>query len=204
MRSLHKIIFSISILLSVILQAQVAELVSPDGQLKLSIFSENGKALYSVAFSGKTVLEKSPLGLVTNETDFSKNLKLINAEKGKVEKKYTNQKTGEKFLKHEKIGCGDYICNSFSFLVPMGMIDHQTIPDHCGIIEFYHDEDNWETTFYKIREPKTIHPDSYWKLCDKDHFMRTLARSLLFKKFELKGKREELIFKSPFEIKNKK
>ena len=92
MRSLHKIIFSISILLSVILQAQVAELVSPDGQLKLSIFSENGKALYSVAFSGKTVLEKSPLGLVTNETDFSKNLKLINAEKGKVEKKYTNQK----------------------------------------------------------------------------------------------------------------
>ena len=92
MRSLHKIIFSISILLSVILQAQVAELVSPDGQLKLSIFSENGKALYSVAFSGKTVLEKSPLGLVTNETDFSKNLKLINAEKGKVEKKYSNQK----------------------------------------------------------------------------------------------------------------
>ena len=44
MRSLHKILFSISILLSVILQAQVAELVSPDGQLKLSIFSENGKA----------------------------------------------------------------------------------------------------------------------------------------------------------------
>jgi hypothetical protein len=85
MRSLHKIIFSISILLSVILQAQVAELVSPDGQLKLSVF-EDGKALYSVAFSGKTVLEKSPLGLVTNETDFSKNLKLINAENGKTEK----------------------------------------------------------------------------------------------------------------------
>jgi uncharacterized protein YlaN (UPF0358 family) len=42
--------------------------------------------LYSVAFSGKTVLEKSPLGLVTNETDFSKNLKLINAENGKTEK----------------------------------------------------------------------------------------------------------------------
>lgn len=98
MRSLHKIIFSISILLSVILQAQVAELVSPNGQLKLSIFSENGKnALYSVAFSGKTVLEKSPLGLVTNETDFSKNLKLINAEKEKL-KKYTNQKI-KKILK---------------------------------------------------------------------------------------------------------
>lgn len=124
--------------------------------------------------------------------------------KNDFKKKYTNQKTGEKFLKHDKIGCGDYICNSFSFLLPMGMIDHKTIPEHCGIIEFYHDDDNWETTFYKIREPKKIHNDSYWKLCDKDHFMRNLARSLLFKKFELKGKKEELIFKNFFEAKNKK
>ena len=124
--------------------------------------------------------------------------------KNDFKKKYTNQKTGEKFLKHDKIGCGDYICNSFSFLLPMGMIDHNEIPNHCGIIEFYHDEDNWETTFYKIREPKTIHQDSYWKLCDKDSFIRNMARSLLFKKFELKGKREELIFKNPFDVKNKK
>ena len=124
--------------------------------------------------------------------------------KNDFKKKYTNQKTGEKFLKHDKIGCGDYICNAFSFLLPMGMIDYQSIPDHCGIIEFYHNEDSWETEFYKIREPKTIHQDSYWQLCDKDHFMRSMARSLLIKKFELKGKREELIFKSPFEIKTKK
>lgn len=86
----------------------------------------------------------------------------------------------------------------------MGMIDHKDIPEHCGIIEFYHDEDNWETSFYKIREPKIIHKDSYWKLCDKDYFLRNMARSLLIKKFELKGKKEELIFKNPFDIKNKK
>ena len=124
--------------------------------------------------------------------------------KNDFKKKYTNQKTGEKFLKHDKIGCGDYICNSFSFLLPMGMLEHKDIPEHCGIIEFYHDEDNWETTFYKMREPKAIHQDSYWKLCDKDHFIRNMARSLLIKKFELKGRKEELIFKNPFEIKNKK
>jgi hypothetical protein len=84
-----------------------------------------------------------------------------------------------------------------------GMIDHKDIPEHCGIIEFYHDEDNWETTFYKIRESKMIHEDSYWKLCDKDQFMRNMARSLLIKKFELKGKKEELISKTPFGIKTK-
>lgn len=114
---------------------------------------------------------------------------------------YTNQKTGEKFLKHDKIGCGDYICNQFSFLIPMGIIDYNEIPEHCGIIEFYHDEDHWETTFHYIRQPKTIHSDPYWKFCDKEQFFRSLARNLLIKKFELKGKKEELIFKNPMDYK---
>lgn len=72
--------------------AQVAEISSPDGKLKLNIFSENGKALYNVSFQGKTMLEKSPLGLVTNESDFSKNLKFIDSKKDKVSKNYTNEK----------------------------------------------------------------------------------------------------------------
>jgi hypothetical protein len=33
--------------------AQVAEISSPDGKLKLNVFSENGKALYNVTFQGK-------------------------------------------------------------------------------------------------------------------------------------------------------
>ena len=37
--------------------------------------------------------------------------------KNDFKKFYTNQKSGEKFLKHDKIGCGDYICNAFSFLL---------------------------------------------------------------------------------------
>ncbi|WEK70330.1 MAG: glycoside hydrolase family 97 catalytic domain-containing protein [Candidatus Chryseobacterium colombiense] len=72
--------------------AQVAEISSPDGKLKLNIFSENGKALYNVSFQGKTMLEKSPLGLVSNESDFSKNLKFIDSKKDKVSKNYTNEK----------------------------------------------------------------------------------------------------------------
>lgn len=145
--------------------------------------------------------------LLINNSGFSHEIeiKLSKSDfKNDFKKFYTNQKSGEKFLKHDKIGCGDYICNSFSFLLPMGMIDHKDIPEHCGIIEFYHDEDNWETTFYKIRESKMIHEDSYWKLCDKDQFIRNMARSLLIKKFEMKGKKEELIFKTPLGIQNKK
>jgi len=73
-------------------KAQVAEISSPDGKLKLNVFSEEGKALYSVTFLGKTMLEKSPLGLITNESDFSKNLKFINSKKDNVSKKYSNEK----------------------------------------------------------------------------------------------------------------
>lgn len=123
-------------------------------------------------------------------------IKLSKADfKNDFKKSYINSQTGEKFLKHDKIGCGDYVCNKFSFLLPMGMIDAEKIPFHCGIIEFYHNPDSWETEFFEIRKPKEIHGDSYWKLVDKEAFLRILARNLLFKKFQLKGKSEELIFK---------
>lgn len=73
-------------------KAQVAEVSSPDGKLKLNVFSEEGKAMYSVSFQGKTMLDKSPLGLITNESDFSKNLKFINTKKDLISKKYSNEK----------------------------------------------------------------------------------------------------------------
>ncbi|WP_308004363.1 glycoside hydrolase family 97 catalytic domain-containing protein [uncultured Chryseobacterium sp.] len=72
--------------------AQVAEISSPDGKLKLNVFAENGKALYNLSFQGKIILEKSPLGLITNESDFSENLKLVNNKKDKISKNYTNEK----------------------------------------------------------------------------------------------------------------
>ncbi|MFY7845970.1 glycoside hydrolase family 97 catalytic domain-containing protein [Chryseobacterium gambrini] len=72
--------------------AQVAEISSPDGKLKLNVFAENGKALYNLSFQGKIMLEKSPLGLITNESDFSENLKFIDSKKDKISKNYTNEK----------------------------------------------------------------------------------------------------------------
>jgi hypothetical protein len=126
-------------------------------------------------------------------------IKLSKADfKNDFKKSYTNQQSGEKFLKHDKISCGDYVCNNFSFLLPMGMVEIENIPLHCGIIEFYHNPDSWETEFFEVRKPKQIHEDSYWKMIDKDAFLRIMARNLLFKKFQLKGKKEELIFKNHF------
>lgn len=72
--------------------AQVAEIASPDRHLKLQVFSEEGKASYNVILQGKAMLEKSPLGLVTNESDFSKDLKFVDSKKDIVSKKYTNGK----------------------------------------------------------------------------------------------------------------
>jgi len=86
--------------------AQVAEVSSPDGQLKLHVFSEDGKAMYNVILQGKTMLEKSPLGLITNESDFSKNLKFTVSQKEVVSKKYTNGK-----IKKSEI---DYKANTLS------------------------------------------------------------------------------------------
>lgn len=113
--------------------------------------------------------------------------------KNDFRKKYHNQTTKESFLKHDKISSGDYPCNHFSFLLPMGMIAHESIPEHCGIIEFYHNTDRWITEFYEIRKPKLVHGKKFWELVDKELMMRMLARNLWYKKLELKGKNEELI-----------
>lgn len=121
--------------------------------------------------------------------------------KNDFKKFYTNLSTGQKFLKHDKIHSGDYVCNHFSFLLPMGLIPHDEVPEHCGIIEFYHDEDRWETTFNIIREPKKIHESTYWSLVDKDVMLRKMAMNYILKKFQAKARTEELIFKNPFEIK---
>lgn len=129
-------------------------------------------------------------------------IKLSKADfKNDFKKSYTNKNSSEKFLKHDKIKGGDYVCNYFSFLLPMGMVDLKEIPENCGVIEFYHNPDSWETEFFEIREPHKIHEDSYWKLIDKDAFMRNLSKTLLFKKFQVKGKKEELIFKNYYQNK---
>ena len=126
-------------------------------------------------------------------------IKLSKADfKNDFKKLYTHSTTGERFLKHDKISCGDYAFNSFSFLIPMGLIPQEDIPKHCGIIEFYHDQDSWETEFKTVREATKVHFTAYWDLVDKESFVRKMALNLLYKKLQLKGQDKELILKSYF------
>ncbi|MBF6610865.1 MAG: hypothetical protein ITF99_06965 [Chryseobacterium sp.] len=118
--------------------------------------------------------------------------------KNDFKKFYQNRHTGEKYLKHDKICCGDYVCNHFSFLLPMGMVSPDAIPEHCGIIEFYHDADRWETVFRTVRASKILHETPYWQLIDKDMMLKKMAMNLIQRKFQLKSRTEELIFKNPF------
>lgn len=69
------------------------EIGSPSGNL-IVITSEGpgGTILYSVALNGKTVLENSPLGLVTDFADLSKGMKEVGSDFTKVERSYTQDK----------------------------------------------------------------------------------------------------------------
>lgn len=71
---------------------QDASVTSPDGLLKVDIFVDEGVPMYSASYKGKVMLEKSPLGLLTNEGDFSKGMRYLSAEKGDINKEYTQDK----------------------------------------------------------------------------------------------------------------
>lgn len=81
--------------------AQIATLTSPDGKLNLQFHVEEGQPQYSVEYEGKTILEQSPLGIVTNEGDFSTNLTYKSHQTTSVEKNYTQDKIKQSHIRYE-------------------------------------------------------------------------------------------------------
>ena len=64
------------------------EIVSPDKNIIVSC--DVATMLYRISFKGKVVLENSKLGVVRNDEDFSKNLKVIKASAPKqITEKYS-------------------------------------------------------------------------------------------------------------------
>ena len=55
-------------------KSEESKIVSPDGNLTVSISVENGSAFYSVTLGESTFLKKSPLGLKTNIGDYTQGL----------------------------------------------------------------------------------------------------------------------------------
>lgn len=90
-----------------LLYAQIVTMHSPNEELKLCLFIEEGQPTYSLDYAGKTILEKSPLGVITNEGDFSKNLVFTGYETSKVDKSYTQEKIKQSSISYQanKIIC---------------------------------------------------------------------------------------------------
>lgn len=71
------------------LAAQDVIVKGPDEKLQLAVFVQNeAKPCYSVSYNGKTMLEKSPLGMNTNIGDFTKNLKQTGHSVDKIDTVY--------------------------------------------------------------------------------------------------------------------
>ena len=101
---MKRIFLSLTFLLALttnVLVAQIATVVSPDGKLKLQLYLEEGQPHYSVEYDAKTILEKSPLGIITNEGDFSNNLTFTGNEESSVEKNYTQEKIKQSSISYE-------------------------------------------------------------------------------------------------------
>ena len=56
--------------------AQTAEIKSPDGQVSVIVFTEEGKAFYTISLDGQPLLLPSRLGLVANYANFADSLTL--------------------------------------------------------------------------------------------------------------------------------
>ena len=69
---------------------------SPDNKVMLTLSMDNGQPKYEVGYDNKQVIAPSPLGLVTNMGDFSKDLKLKH-----VEKKAYNDQYAMRNIKHQ-------------------------------------------------------------------------------------------------------
>ncbi|MDG5767817.1 glycoside hydrolase family 97 catalytic domain-containing protein [Balneolales bacterium ANBcel1] len=88
------------ILLSTNAFAQVASVKSPNEKLKLEVFVDRGMPTYAVTYNGHSALEKSPLGLLTNEGDFSRNMQFIEYETDEVEKRYTQDRIKHSYIEY--------------------------------------------------------------------------------------------------------
>jgi hypothetical protein len=98
---MRKLIFTCSIFIATAAWSQnETTITSPDGNLKVDISVESGKPLYSVTFKGKSMLENSPIGLVTNEGDFSSEMTFVETLTEKIEKDYTQEKIKRSFIQY--------------------------------------------------------------------------------------------------------
>ncbi|UAB85227.1 glycoside hydrolase family 97 catalytic domain-containing protein [Zunongwangia sp. SCSIO 43204] len=99
-----KLVLSIGCLIFAnLINAQIAELKSPNEKIHLQLHENDGKISYDIHYSEEQFLEDSPLGLKTSLGDFSANLKFISSEENTIENSYD--------LNRAKVSHVDYKAN---------------------------------------------------------------------------------------------
>jgi hypothetical protein len=101
----HRFIFAVlSLVLGVALPAQ--EIKSPDGAIAVELTLEAGSLAYELTHHGRSVLEKSPLGLETSLGSFAAGLKAAGATTAEIDERYT--------LPHGKVRDVHYVANELT------------------------------------------------------------------------------------------
>lgn len=89
-----------------ILSAENLCVSSPDGNLKVTLSDNDGKLAYAVNYKEHSIIESSPLGLITNVGDYTKDAKLVAQEMNVIDEQYT--------LNRSKVSDVHYVANQLS------------------------------------------------------------------------------------------
>ena len=85
----HFLIIAALLICSTI-KAEEKQIVSPDGKIEVTVSDKDGQPTYSINYNGTPFLHSSPLGLVTNIGDFSRNMSLEqNVLSNQIDETYT-------------------------------------------------------------------------------------------------------------------
>lgn len=65
---------------------------SPDAKTQVNLVLKDGTLSYNVLYNGKIILENSPLGMITNVSDFSRNLTWVEEKESVINNTYTENR----------------------------------------------------------------------------------------------------------------
>lgn len=82
-------------------RAERAEVSGPDGKLVVTVELDGGSLSYEVAYGGRAVLAKSPLGLVGNCGDYAAGLTWVGVDTARISRQYEMNRSKVAFVNYE-------------------------------------------------------------------------------------------------------
>ena len=103
---MKKILLTLLLSFPMLMVAEDLTVSSPDGNLKVTLSDNDGKLSYAVTYKEHSIIESSPLGLVANVGDYTKDAKLAKHETNNIDEQYT--------LNRSKKANAHYIANQLT------------------------------------------------------------------------------------------